>query len=187
MAKPPAGVRVEPLPATAFAVAEGDLTTLLQACVHGGTSIGFLAPLSDADARAYWQSLVPQVASGARLVLVARDDAGDIVASGQLVFESRQNGRHRAEVCKVMVRPSHRRRGIAAELMRDLEQYARDRAIRLLFLDTSEGRGGARELYETLGYTYAGGIPDYALDPDGRPAKNAIFFKKLDETVTSSD
>ena len=52
-------------------------------------------------------------------------------------------------------------------------------AVRLLFLDTSEGPGGARDFYESLGYTYAGGIPDYALDPDGRPAKNAIFYKRI--------
>jgi acetyltransferase len=81
-----------------------------------------------------------------------------------------------------MVLPTHRRRGIAARLMGELERLARERSIRLLFLDTSEGPGGARSFYETLGYTYAGGIPDYALDPDGRPAKNAIFFKTLGET-----
>ena len=95
------------------------------------------------------------------------------------MFESKSNGRHRAEVCKVMVLPSHRRRGIAARIMRELERTARERSIRLLFLDTSEGPGGARDFYEILGYTYAGGIPDYALDPDGRPAKNAIYYKLL--------
>ena len=78
-----------------------------------------------------------------------------------------------------MVLPSHRRRGIAARIIRELERLACDRSIRLLFLDTSEGPGGACDFYETLGYTYAGGIPDWALDPDGRPAKNAIYFKML--------
>ena len=63
--------------------------------------------------------------------------------------------------------------------MTELERYARERAIRLLFLDTAEGAGGASHFYETLGYTYAGGIPDYALDPDGRPMKNAIYYKLL--------
>jgi hypothetical protein len=32
---------------------------------------------------------------------------------------------------------------------------------------------------ESLGYTFAGGIPDFALDADGRPEKNAIYYKKL--------
>ena len=63
--------------------------------------------------------------------------------------------------------------------MSEVESRARASGVRLLYLDTSEGPGGAREFYENLGYTYAGGIPGYALDPDGSPAKNAIYFKEL--------
>ena len=104
---------------------------------------------------------------------------GPIVGSGQLAFESKQTGRHRAEVCKVMVLPAYRRRGVAAAVMHELERHARERLIRLVFLDTSEGPSGAREFYERLGYTYAGGIPDFALDPDGTAQKNAIYYKLL--------
>jgi ribosomal protein S18 acetylase RimI-like enzyme len=178
-----AAILLEPLDAGGLTASLDDLVQLLRSCVHGGASIGFLAPLPDGEAIEYWSALGPQIQSGARAVLVAREGGGGrIVGSGQLAFESRRNGRHRAEVCKVMVLPTHRRRGIAARLMGELERLARERSIRLLFLDTSEGPGGARSFYETLGYTYAGGIPDYALDPDGRPAKNAIFFKTLGET-----
>ena len=102
-----------------------------------------------------------------------------IIGSAQLNLASRPNGRHRAEVQKVMVSPSHRRRGLGSQLMARLETLARERGITLLHLDTSEGPGGARELYEALGYTYAGGIPGWALDPDGTPAQNAIFYKEL--------
>lgn len=173
-------LHIEPLSASALVSAQDDLVDLLRACVHGGASIGFLAPLPGSEALDYWSALGPQLQSGSRTVLVAREGPdGQIVGSGQLAFESRRNGRHRAEVCKVMVLPSHRGRGIAARLMSELERHARERSIRLLFLDTSEGPGGARGFYETLGYTYVGGIPDYALDPDGRPVKNAIFFKTL--------
>lgn len=173
--------RIDSLTPTGLRAALGDLVELLQACVHGGASLGFLAPLPEEEAAAYWRSLEPQVGSGARFLLVARETTGGrVVGSGQLAFESRPNGRHRAEVCKVMVLPSQRRRGLAALLVHELEQHARERSIRLLFLDTSEGPGGAQAFYESLGYTYAGGIPGYALDPDGRPAKNAIYFKALD-------
>jgi acetyltransferase len=156
-----------------------ELVNLLRACVLGGASLGYLAPLPEPDAIEYWNTIATQVQSGSRSVLVARD--GDVlVGSAQLAFEvSKPNGRHRAEVCKVMVLPSERGRGIATQLMEELERIARDRRLRLLFLDTSEGRGGAGRFYELLGYTYAGGIPEYALDPDGRPAKNAIYFKLL--------
>ena len=169
---------IETLSSESLAAAQNDLVGLLRDCVHNGASLGFLAPLPESDAIDYWRGLAPQISSGNRTVLAARD-GGRIVGSGQLAYESKPNGRHRAEINKVMVLPSHRRRGIAAELMRALERCARDRNIRLLFLDTAEGAGGARHFYDSLGYSYAGGIPDYALDPDGRPMKNAIYYKLL--------
>jgi acetyltransferase len=173
-------MRLEQLSSETLPTAHPDLIALLQACVQSGASIGFLAPLAASAAGDYWTSLTPQVQAGTRVLIVARDgDAGAVVGSGQLAFETKPNGRHRAEVNKVMVLPSHRRRGIAARIMGALEAIARARGTRLLFLDTSEGAGGAQAFYETLGYTYAGGIPDYALDPDGRPAKNAIYYKLL--------
>lgn len=171
-------VRVEILPASGLAGAEDELVHLLRECVHGGASLGYLASLTDEQAAGYWRSIAPQVESGVRLVLVACDGER-IVGSGQLAFEQKPNGVHRAEVCKVMALPSHRRRGIAARLMAELERHARQRSIILLYLDTSEGRSGACALYETIGYTYAGGIPHWALDPDGTPAANAIYFKLL--------
>jgi acetyltransferase len=157
-----------------------DLVALLIACVEHGASIGFLAPLAFAEAEAYWEKIAADLPGGFRLLLVARErTGGPIVGSAQLALESRANGRHRAEVQKVMVLPAHRRRGIAARLMRELESVARARRVRLLFLDTSDSHSGARELYEALAYVYVGGIPGYALDPRGTPEKNAIFYKTL--------
>jgi acetyltransferase len=171
-------MQIEPLSAPALIAAQDELASLLCSCVNGGGSLGFLAPLAQSDAVDYWQSVIPQVEAGARSLLVARDDVG-IVGSAQLAFASKQNARHRGEVMKVMVLPSHRRRGIAALLMSEIERIARERSLRLLFLDTAEGSSGARGFYESLGYTYVGGIPDYALDPQGRSTKNAIYFKAL--------
>lgn len=156
------------------------LASLLIECVAGGASIGFLEPLSPRDAAAYWLKVVGDLSGGQRFLRVIRDAPGrGILGSAQLVLEAKETGRHRAEVQKVLVRPTHRRRGIARSLMADLEALALARGVRLLYLDTSEGRSGARELYEALGYHYAGGIPGWALDPDGTPAKNAIFYKIL--------
>jgi ribosomal protein S18 acetylase RimI-like enzyme len=155
------------------------LIDLLIDAVHAGASIGFLAPLSRDEAREYWLATERAAAMGDRVVLVARDAVGPIVGTAQVAFVSRANGRHRAEVQKVIVHSSQRRRGIARQLMSEVESRARARGVRLLYLDTSEGQGGARDFYEDLGYTYAGGIPGYALDPDGSPAKNAIYYKEL--------
>ena len=136
--------------------------------------------MDDEEVGAYWRRVHAEAARQGRLILVARETAaGRILGSAQLALESRANGRHRAEVQKVMVQPEHRRKGIAARLMAAVEAAARQRHVSLLFLDTSEGRGGAREFYAALGYQYVGGIPGYALDPDGTPAPNAIYYKEL--------
>ena len=157
-----------------------ELTNLLMDSVEGGASIGFLAPLQRENAREYWVATASKAATGERLIVVAREEAGGpIVGSAQIALESRANGRHRAEVQKVMVHRRHRRGGIARSLMSEIEARARTRDVRLLYLDTSEGPGGAGAFYEAIGYLYAGGIPGYALDPDGTPAKNAIYYKEL--------
>lgn len=157
-----------------------ELGELLIACVAGGASIGFLAPLAPEEAAAYWRKIEAELRGGARVLLVAREaDTGRIVGSAQLVAETKPNGRHRAEVQKVMVLPSHRRRGLAAKLMAEIEATARARGVWLLFLDTSDSHAGARQFYEALSYVYVGGIPGYALDPRGTPEQNAIFYKTL--------
>lgn len=161
------------------------LESLLRDCVRAGASIGFLAGITEEEAQAYWAKVAADAAAGAKLVLAAREEAtGAIIGSAQLALESRPNGRHRAEVQKVMVRPACRRLGIARRLMAELEAQARARGVWLLFLDTSDSHAGARQLYEALAYTYVGGIPDYATNPQGEPEPNAIFYKRLPRMAT---
>jgi hypothetical protein len=52
------------------------LSALLENCVEGGASIGFLWPMSDGEAEACWRTVAGPVAEGTRVLLVARDDAG---------------------------------------------------------------------------------------------------------------
>jgi Acetyltransferases len=156
------------------------LVELLMACVEGGASIGFLAPLARAEAEEYWRKVAAELSAGNRMLLVAREpETRRIVGAAQLVGETKANGRHRAEVQKVMVLPTHRRKGIAARLMAEIEVVARARGVWLLFLDTSDSHAGARAFYEALGYVYVGGIPGYATDTRGVPEQNAIFYKTL--------
>jgi ribosomal protein S18 acetylase RimI-like enzyme len=113
------------------------------------------------------------------LLFAAFDDSGRLVGGAQLVLEQRANGRHRAEVQKVMVLAARRGCGIGAALMTRVEAEAQAHDRTLLFLDTSVGEVGATKFYERLGYTFAGGIPDFAANPDGSLAANAIFYKQL--------
>jgi ribosomal protein S18 acetylase RimI-like enzyme len=161
------------------------LQDLLTDAVRHGASIGFLNPLTRSEAAAYWQKIMADLPLGYRLLLGAFDEAGRLVGSAQLALEARANGRHRAEVQKVLVLAAARRRGVGAALMARIESEAQARGLQLLFLDTSCGPGGAVDFYRRLGYVFVGSIPDYAADPDGSLVANAIFYKRLPTTGDS--
>ncbi|MFT3817000.1 MAG: GNAT family N-acetyltransferase [Rubrivivax sp.] len=88
------------------------------------------------------------------------------------------NGRHRAEVMKVMVHPKARRRGVAEALLRHAEGEALARGRWLLVLDTLKG-SDAERLYRRLGYQLCGHIPDYAELADGSTEATTVMFKRL--------
>src|SRR2546428_14054774 len=76
------GIDFELLSASAFASAQDDLVNLLRSCVHGGASLGFLAPLPDSEAVDYWSAIAPQIQSGRPVVLVAREETRRPVVRG---------------------------------------------------------------------------------------------------------
>jgi acetyltransferase len=153
------------------------LCALLRDAIEGGASIGFLLPVRDAEMTAFWRSTFADVVNGKRVVLVARD-AGQIVGSVQLELAGRPNARHRAELQKLLVLRSHRRRGIGHALMNAAEGSARAHGRSLLILDTSAS-GNALGLYARCGYMQAGIIPGYAQDPDGPMIDTVIYYKHL--------
>jgi GNAT superfamily N-acetyltransferase len=172
-------MQIIPLSAADVHARESELASLLRDAVEHGASIGFMLPLDEEEVRDYWRGVAAQITAGNKVVLAAWDAEGRLRGSAQLGLETRANGRHRAEVQKVMAHHTARGAGIGAMLVRAVEEEARRRRRTLLFLDTSVGRSGAEDFYLKLGYTRAGGIPDFARDPDGTLAANAIFFKRL--------
>jgi GNAT superfamily N-acetyltransferase len=154
-----------------------ELVALLQDTVASGASVGFLPPLSEEEARQYWQAAFQGVVDGSRVLLVAYD-ADTIVGSVQLELAMRPNGLHRAEVQKLFVLQSQRRRGIGQALMHAIEQAARERSRSLLVLDTRQG-DNAERLYRRLGYHEVGVIPAYALSATGTLDGTVIFYKEL--------
>ena len=170
---------IAPLPCPVPEVVADGLRALMRDAIEGGASIGFLADVAEGELAEYWAGVLSAHAAGSKVVLVARDQAGRVAGSVQLALETRPNGRHRAEVQKLMVLREARRSGLGRRLMTAIEAEARARGVRLLFLDTSEGVAGACEFYERCGYAYVGGIPGYALDPDGTPSRNAIYCRQL--------
>ena len=153
------------------------LAALLQDAVHGGSSVGFLPPVSHETAEAYWRETLSEVAGGKR-VLLASFEAGRVTGTAQLALASRQNGLHRAEVQKVIVHTRARKRGVALALMGALEAAARAEGRTLLVLDTEQGCAAER-LYERCGYTRAGVIPQFALKTDRSLVSTVVFYKLL--------
>ena len=96
----------------------------------------------------------------------------------QLSICGKPNGRHRAEVQKLMVHRDARRRGVAAQLMAALERVARDEGLRLLVLDT-EVDSPAETFYRAQGFQRAGEIPDFATSPQGELRGTALYWKRL--------
>lgn len=148
------------------------LAELLVEIVDDGASVGFLPPLDPAEARTYWSGVL-----GPGVVLLVAEERGRIVGTAQLHLEQRANGRHRAEVAKLMVYPSARRRGLGRRLMERLEEIAREEGRTLLVLDTREGDPSNR-LYRSLGWAEAGRIPRYARSANGELHATVFYFKE---------
>lgn len=153
------------------------LAAVLADCVDGGASVGYLAPFAHADACSAFEAFAADVEAGRRLLLAAFL-GGELVATAQLVLALPPNQPHRAEVARVLVRRSARRRGIASLLMERLEAEARAAGRTLLVLDAVTG-GDAERLYERLGWQRVGVIPGYALYPDGRLCDTTYFWKAI--------
>jgi len=160
------------------------LSDLLIETVADGGSVSFMHPLPRAQADAFWDSALAAAERNERTVLGAFD--GDIlVGTVTLHLDCPPNQPHRGEIAKMMTRTSHRGRGIATALMRAAEDLAMKRERTLLVLDTATD-GGAAGLYEKLGFTLSGEIPDYALKPHGGLTGTLIYWKRIGEAANAT-
>jgi GNAT superfamily N-acetyltransferase len=126
------------------------------------------------------------VADGTTTVAIARrrgaagaDGAGDAILGSTLLVRSRnQNSPHRAEIAKVLVHRSARRRGLGRALMDAAEVRARSDGRWLLILDTEAG-SPADSFYRSLGWRELGTMPNHAYRSDGVLAPTTYFWKDL--------
>ncbi|MET0742088.1 MAG: GNAT family N-acetyltransferase [Microvirga sp.] len=176
------GVTIESLNAGEAGEAVAALASVLKDCVEGGASVSFMAPLPVERATAFWRDVAVGVAAGDRILLVARSVPDrKILGTVQVVSAQPENQPHRADIAKMLVSPSARRRGIGAMLMREAERAAWQAGKTVLVLDTVTG-GDAERLYERLGWARSGIIPKYALWPHGGYCDTTVFFKERPES-----
>jgi ribosomal protein S18 acetylase RimI-like enzyme len=69
-----------------------------------------------------------------------------------------------AQIQGLAVSPSHQRQGIAAELVRNAERFAREKGARGVYVDTPTLNRKGRAFYEAIGYGYGYEMPRYYED-----------------------
>ncbi|MFD3451381.1 GNAT family N-acetyltransferase [Streptomyces sp. NPDC058691] len=168
---------IAPLSAGQLAGAAPGLAALLVDAVAGGASLGFLAPFGQEEALRWWLGRGTAVAEGRLTVWAARDAEG-VTGTVSLFREEKANGRHRAEVVKLMVHRRARGRGLGRTLLGAAERAAAAGGATLLLLDTETG-SPAEHLYRSAGWTSYGVVPGHATDPAGVPRPTTFFFKSL--------
>ncbi|MEV5753116.1 GNAT family N-acetyltransferase [Actinoallomurus sp. NPDC052308] len=165
------------LSAAEFTAHVPDLAELLLDAVAGGHSLGFVDPFERGAALDFWRARTPAVADGNLLVWACRGPQG-LEGTVSLAVERKPNGRHRAEVVKLMVHRAARGRGLGRALLTTAERSAAALGATLLLLDTETG-SVAESLYVAAGWTRYGIVPDYAVDPSGALRDCSFFYKRL--------
>lgn len=155
-----------------------ELAALLVDVVDGGASVGFLRPLSNTDAAAFWRGRLADFVNERAVLIGALGEDGALVGTVVLNLALMPNGRHRAEVTKLLVRTEHRRQGLGEALLQAAEFAAKERGRTRLVLDALTG-GDAERLYRRCGWVEVGRVDDYALTVDGELAPTTYFTKSL--------
>ncbi|HEY4300493.1 MAG TPA: GNAT family N-acetyltransferase, partial [Candidatus Didemnitutus sp.] len=158
------------------------LSRVLIDCVEGGASVSFMTPMTTAKAEIFWRGVASGAARGERKVIVA-EDSGTIVGTAQVILGLPENQPHRADVAKMLVHRSARRRGVGAALLAAAEACALACGRKLLVLDTVTDSDGYR-LYSRHGWIRCGEIPKYALWPAGGYCPTTYFYKFLGDLAT---
>ena len=175
----PARADIALLDAAAYEAAIPGLAALVVDAVEGGASVNFMAGVTEAETAAWWAARIPQVVDGTITVFVATDpQTGVLVGSTILIRSRNSNAPHRAEVGKVLVHRSVRRRGLGQALMEAVEAHARAEGRWLLILDT-EASSAADAFYRALGWQVLGTMPNHAYRSDGRISDTTYFWKDL--------
>lgn len=155
----------------------GELGAILRDAVESGASVNFLEGFTQSEAEEFWRGQISGLADGGRHLLVAED--GDrLIGTVVLTKAPQPNQPHRADVGKMLVLESHRRKGVGRRLLDAVEALAREEGRTLLMLDTTLGSSGDL-LYRSCGWVHYGIVPGHALSTLGVPTATAFFYKEV--------
>ncbi|WP_331770466.1 GNAT family N-acetyltransferase (plasmid) [Embleya sp. NBC_00888] len=124
-----------------------------------GGAIGYLTPPAKPATDAWLEDALAAVRAGDAAFIVALVD-GAVRATGLWRRRAEPVFAHTAEVEKVMAHPAGRGLGLGRLLMTALMDSARRAGIETLALGVRGNNHGAIELYEELGFTVWGRLPN---------------------------
>ncbi|MBR0654735.1 GNAT family N-acetyltransferase [Plastoroseomonas arctica] len=172
-----AGTTIRRLEAAQAEARLAELAMILADAVAHGASVNFLAGVTTATTEDFWRRQLPALAADDTRLFVA-EESGTLLGTVLLFFAHQPNAPHRAEIGKMLVHSSARRRGIGRRLLTTAEEAALAAGRTLLMLDTEAGSAGDL-LYRRCGWVALGDVPDHAFTPDGRLAPTTLFYKAL--------
>lgn len=152
------------------------LVELIHDAISTNNSVGFLHTTTKSQLMEFWKDEIKELQT-VNTFVIARDGMR-IVGIVILTRETRPNGRHRAELRKLIVHSDYQRNGIAHTLERAATDLARGYGLKLLYLDSATDFLVER-VYESWGWQKAGSIPDYSSKPDGTLEPTTYFYKQI--------
>ncbi|KAK5578326.1 hypothetical protein RB653_007996 [Dictyostelium firmibasis] len=163
------------------------LVNLLIDGVESKAAIGFVYPLSREKAIEFWDKVNQELKVGTKILLVSKIE-GSIVGTIQCSWTNTySNAKHRCEIQKLIVHTTHRKKGIAKLLLKEIEKYSLSIGKELLILDTRSGDPVTYNLYKSIGYIEVGSIPYFASESNvGEYSGTTIFYKLIGNMSTKN-
>jgi ribosomal protein S18 acetylase RimI-like enzyme len=109
-----------------------------------------------------WIKLALAWTTGQSVFYIAMDEGAPC---GMIAGKFDEIALRRAWVLSMWVAPAHRRSGLGARLMDEVERWAQGLAIRELYLHVTSNNSAAQNFYEKCGFTRTGITQPYENDP----------------------
>ena len=153
-----------------------DLCNITEQAIKTGGGFGWLKIPTRENLIKYWKGmlLIPN-----RIIFVGRIN-NTIAGSAQLVLQTQNNEAQKisANLMTHFVAPWARGFGLARNMIKILEDEARNKGVKYIHLDVRETQDAAIKCFETLGYIKWGINPHYA-EVEGKDIRGYYYYKYI--------
>jgi hypothetical protein len=106
-------ISISPCPPASYEGYISSLAKLHIRCIETGAETSFVTPVPHDEVHTYWSRLLPSVLEKTNIIFVAiEEETQELVGCVVLTLAWQPNAPHRADVSKLLVDPSARRRYI---------------------------------------------------------------------------